>query len=64
MIKNILEIHNLQGSDFDILAKAKCRDLKDVDKLVKKVMQIQGIEEVNSMVSALCEKKLLAMEIK
>jgi len=61
--KNIIEVDMLQGSDFDLIAKARCKNLREVDKLVKEVMQIEGIEEVNSMVSAITEKESLVMPI-
>ncbi|MBN1923974.1 MAG: Lrp/AsnC family transcriptional regulator [Nanoarchaeota archaeon] len=62
-IQNIIEIDSLQGSDFDIIIKARCRDLSEVDKLLKEVMNIKGIEEVDSMVSGISEKESLTFKI-
>jgi len=59
----ITELHLLQGSDFDLIAKAKCKNLVDADKLIKEVMKLEGVEEVNSMVSAISEKESLVMPI-
>ena len=61
--KNVLEADLLQGSDYDILIKARCKDLKEVDKIVKAVMRVEGVEEVDSMVSGVSEKETLVFEI-
>lgn len=61
--KNIIEVDLIQGSDFDVLLKARCKDLKEVDLLIKEVMQVEGVEEVDSIISGISEKETMVFPV-
>ena len=62
-LSNVIEIDLVQGSDFDVLLKARCKDLKEVDLLIKEVMQVEGVEEVDSIISGISEKETLVFPV-
>lgn len=49
-IKDIYELFEIQGGQWDIVVKARLEKLKDVNELMERIRNIQGIEEISSAV--------------
>ena len=49
-ISDIYELFDIQGGQWDLVAKARLEKLKDANQLTARIRQIQGVEEVSSTI--------------
>jgi len=49
-IKDVYELFDIQGGQWDIIAKARLGKLKETNRLMEKIRSIRGIEEVTSSI--------------
>ncbi|GAA0462103.1 AsnC family transcriptional regulator [Paractinoplanes deccanensis] len=53
-IPNVLEIHATTG-DFDIIVRIAARDTDDLYDVTNRLLEIDGVERTNTMISMRCE---------
>ncbi len=49
-INDVYELFDIQGGQWDLIAKARLEKLKDTNQLTEKIRRIQGVEEVSSTI--------------